>query len=380
MAEPSSLPDLQNLLRFAVSKGVSDIHLKPSRPPIFRLSGSMELVPPKNMAVLESKDVLKFFEEILQDHHRDILRERGGVDFGWGLPGIGRLRINLFRSRLGYQAVIRVVSARIPSFDELHLPEVFKRIAGERRGLILVTGAAGQGKTTTLASTADYINLTRSAHIVTIEDPIEYIIEDRRSVVTQREVLTDTMSFQDGLRAALRQDPDVIVVGEMRDRETVETALQAAETGHLVLSTLHTIDVRETVNRVISLFGENERSHARHMLSSVLRAVVSQRLIPRSDKAGRIPAVEILIATGRLRDLLKDPDGMDEVIDAIAQGREQYGMQTFDQALMQLYRDSKISYDEAYSQSTNPADFALSADGIGRDRGHDGSADDEYQY
>jgi twitching motility protein PilT len=365
MADGPSRFTLPDLLKFSVTQGVSDIHLKPGRPPIFRRGVSMELVGPKNMAVLESADVMTLFDEILQEHQKVILRERGQVDLGWGQEGLGRLRINLFRSRAGVQAAIRVIQARIPTLLELNLPKVLPQIASERRGLILVTGAAGQGKSTTMAALADQVNRLRSCHIVTIEDPIEYVIEDRRSVVTQREVGTDTESFAAGLRAALRQDPDVLIVGEMRDRETIETALLAAETGHLVISTLHTVDARETVNRVVSVFTQGEQGHARLLMSSVLRAVVSQRLVPRADGQGRVPACEVMVATPRIKDLLKTPEGDDQLRDAIAQGQQQYGMQTFDQSLMGLYREGRIKLDEALAQCSNPADFALRVKGIG---------------
>ncbi|MBM4396029.1 MAG: PilT/PilU family type 4a pilus ATPase [Deltaproteobacteria bacterium] len=364
------MPDLPftltEILKFSMSQGVSDIHLKPGRPPIFRRGGPMDLVSPKNMSVLDSDDVMKLFEGVIQEHQRVQLRERGQVDFGWGETGIGRLRASLFRSRAGTQAVMRVVPSQIPTLADLNLPKALTTtIANERRGLVLVTGTTGSGKTTTLAALADQINRVRSCHILTIEDPIEYVIEDRRSVVTQREVGTDTVSFPDGLRSALRQDPDVIVVGEMRDRETMEVGLHAAETGHLVLSTLHTIDARETLTRVISVFEQGEQGHARLQLAETLRAVVSQRLVPRQDGQGRVPAVEVMLVTARIRDLLMEPEAMDEIADAIGAGQAQYGMQTFDQSLMGLYRDGWISYDEAISQCTNPADFALRCKGIG---------------
>ena len=365
--------DLQELLKFSVSQGVSDIHLKSGRPPIFRRASSMDLVGPKNMAILEGHDVMALFEGLLEEHQRVLLRERGQIDLGWGMEGLGRFRVNLFRSRVGYQAVIRVIPTRIPTLQELGLPKTLQTIAGERRGLVLVTGATGQGKSTTLAAMADFINRQRSCHIVTIEDPIEFVIEDRRSVVTQREVGTDTATFADGLRAALRQDPDVIIVGEMRDRETVETAMIAAETGHLVLSTLHTIDARETVNRIAAVFREDEQQEARVLMSNVLRAVISQRLVARADGQGRVPAVEVMVATPRIRDMVRTAEGVDDLTEAIAQGQSQYGMQTFDQSLMVLFKEGRIRYEEAVAQSSNPADFALRVKGIGS-----GSPNDSY--
>lgn len=365
MADAPLTIDLESLLRFAAAQGVSDIHLKPGRPPVFRRGNAMDLVSPRNTGPLESKDILALVEPIFQDHHRAVLREQGAVDLGWGVTGLGRLRINVFRSRLGYQAVLRVVPARVPTLQELSLPAMLTNLAAERRGLILVTGAAGQGKSTTLAGLVEQINRSRSCHIVSIEDPIEFVIEDRRAVVTQREVLTDVPTFAAGLRSALRQDPDVILLGEMRDRETIETALQAAETGHLVLSTMHTVDARETVNRFLSVFERHEHQQVRLMLSSVLRAVVSQRLVSRQDGAGRVPAIELMMATPRIKDLLKTEEGPDEIPNAIAHGQAQYGMQTFDQSLTALFREGRISYEEAIANASSAADFALRLKGIG---------------
>jgi len=356
--------ELESLLRFSIAQGISDIHLKPGRPPVFRLSTMNDLVSPKGMGPLEEGDIHRLTDPLLQEHHRLILRERGGVDLGWGIQGVGRFRIHVYRSRVGTQAALRVVPARIPGLQDLGLPPAVSQLTGERRGFILVTGAAGNGKSTTLASMLDQINRTRPCHIVTIEDPIEFVIEDRRGLVTQREVGSDTSSFTEGLRAALRQDPDVILVGEVRDRETVETALRAAETGHLVLSTMHTLDAKETVQRVIGFFEPHEYGMIRRMLASVLKAVICQRLVQRQDGRGRVPAVELMLATARIRDLLLDPDGLSLIADAVAQGQAQYGMQTFDQSLMLLYREGRIRYEEALAHATNPADFALRVQGI----------------
>jgi twitching motility protein PilT len=365
MPDATLAMDLESLLRFAVTQGLSDVHLKPGRPPIFRRGNAMDLVSPRGTGPLESKDIQALVDPIFEEHHRAILREQGAADLGWGVTGVGRFRINVFRSRLGLQAVLRVVPSRIPTLQELCLPAVLANLATERRGLILVTGAAGQGKSTTLAGLVDQINRTRACHIVSIEDPIEFVIEDRRAVVTQREVLTDVPTFAAGLRSALRQDPDVVLLGEMRDRETIETALQAAETGHLVLSTMHTVDARETVNRILSVFEKHEHQQVRLMLASVLRAVVSQRLLSRKDGTGRIPAIELMLATPRIKDLLKTEEGPDEIPVSIAQGQAQYGMQTFDQSLTGLYREGRISYEEAMAHASSAADFALRLKGIG---------------
>jgi twitching motility protein PilT len=244
------------------------------------------------------------------------------------------------------------------------LPKVLEKIAGEQRGLILVTGTTGSGKSTTLAAMIDHINATETCHIMTIEDPIEFLIRDKRSIVNQREVGVDTMSFGQALKSALRQDPDVILVGEMRDLETIETALTAAETGHLVMSTLHTLDATETINRIISAFPPYQQKQVRLQLGSVLKAVISQRLVPRADGKGRVPAIEVLLATGRVRELIEDKDRTKEIPDAISQGHVTYGMQTFDQSLMGLLKSSLISYDEALRQATNPDDFALRVSGV----------------
>jgi twitching motility protein PilT len=244
------------------------------------------------------------------------------------------------------------------------LPKVLEKIAGEQRGLVLVTGTTGSGKSTTLAAMIDHINATETCHIMTIEDPIEFLIRDKRSIVNQREVGVDTMSFGQALKSALRQDPDVILVGEMRDLETIETALTAAETGHLVMSTLHTLDATETVNRIISAFPPYQQKQVRLQLGSVMKAVISQRLVPRADARGRVPAIEVLLATGRVRELIEDKDRTKEIPEAIAQGHVSYGMQTFDQSLMGLLKSGLISYDEALRQATNPDDFALRVSGV----------------
>jgi len=355
---------LNGLLKFAIKQEVSDIHMKSGRPPVFRTGSSDDLVAPKNMEIMNAGDISGLFKGVLDENHQVMMSEKGAVDFGWGVEGLGRLRINYFKSRTGKQAVMRVIPARIPTIRDLGLPKAVERITKMQRGLVLVTGAAGQGKSTTLAAVADQINRIKAAHIVTIEDPIEYMINDRKAIVTQREVGADVPSFKDGLRSSLRQDPDVIIVGEARDRETIETALVAAETGHLVLSTMHTIDARETVNRVTSVFTESEREYARIMLSSTLKAVVSQRLVETADGKGRVPAVELMFVTARIRDLLRTGEGADDLHEAIYQGHSQYQMQTFDQSLMELYRDERISYEKALQHSSNPADFALQVKGI----------------
>jgi twitching motility protein PilT len=300
----------------------------------------------------------------MNEYQREKFKQTNEVDLAYGVPGLGRFRVNVFQQRGSLGVVLRVIPFRIQSIEQLMLPKVLEKIAGEQRGLILVTGTTGSGKSTTLAAMVDYINATETCHIMTIEDPIEFLIRDKRSIVNQREVGVDTMSFGQALKSALRQDPDVILVGEMRDLETIETALTAAETGHLVMSTLHTLDATETVNRIISAFPPYQQKQVRLQLGSVLRAVISQRLVPRADGRGRVPAVEVLLATARVREMVEDKDRTKEISDAISQGHVSYGMQTFDQSLMGLYRSGLVSYEESLRQATNPDDFALRVSGI----------------
>ena len=295
---------------------------------------------------------------------REVFKKKNDIDLAYSVPGLGRFRCNIFIQRGTIGLVFRVIPMRIPTIEELHLPDVLKKISMEPRGLILVTGTTGSGKSTTLASMMDNINTNKTEHIMTIEDPIEYLHRDKRSIVNQREIGNDTESFSKALRAALRQDPDVILVGEMRDFETIQTALTAAETGHLVLSTLHTIDATETINRIISVFPPYQHKQVRMQLASVLKAIISMRLVPKIDGKGRVPAVEVLIATAMIKDCILDPDKSKMIPDVIAQGALHYGMQTFDQSLFNLYKGGLISYEEALRRATNPDDFALKVKGI----------------
>jgi twitching motility protein PilT len=280
------------------------------------------------------------------------------------VPGLGRFRSNVFQQRGTVGMVLRVIPHRIRSIDELALPPVLKRIAQEERGLILVTGTTGSGKTTTLAAMIDYINSTRAAHIVTVEDPIEYLHRDHLSLVNQREVAIDTQGFGQALRSALRQDPDVILVGEMRDLETIETALLGAETGHLVLSTLHTLDATETINRIIAVFPPHQQRQVRLQLASVLKAAIAQRLIPRIDGLGRAPAVEVMVSTAFIRDCIVDKDKTSMLHGAIAAGTSQYNMQTFDQSIFSLYEQQLVTYEEALRWASNVDEFKLKTQGI----------------
>jgi twitching motility protein PilT len=285
-------------------------------------------------------------------------------DLAYGIPGLGRFRVNVFQQRGTVAAVFRVIPFGVKSIEQLLLPKIIESIAMEQRGLILVTGTTSSGKSTTLAGMIEHINSNRTCHIVTIEDPIEFLIRDRRSIVNQREIGVDTQSFASALRAALRQDPDVILVGEMRDFETIETAITAAETGHLVMSTLHTLDATETINRIISVFPPYQQKQVRLQLASILKAVISQRLVPRADGKGRVPALEVLISTARVRECIADKDRTKELHDAIARGFTTYGMQTFDQSLMHLVRTGLVTYDEALKNVSNADDFALRFRGI----------------
>ena len=354
--------ELNEILQVALKGGASDIHLKAGLPPMFRVDGA--LVPLKDGRRLPPEDIARMAFSIMSESQKEKFKNTNEVDLAYGVPGLGRFRVNAFQQRGTIGVVLRVIPFRIQSLEQLMLPKVLEGISMQERGLILVTGTTGSGKSTTLAAMIDHINANDTCHIMTIEDPIEFLIRDKRSVVNQREVGVDTMSFAQALKSALRQDPDVILVGEMRDLETIETALTAAETGHLVMSTLHTLDATETINRVISVFPPYQQKQVRLQLGSVLKAVVSQRLVPRADGRGRVAAVEVLIATARVREMIEDKDRTKEIPDAISQGHQTYGMQTFDQSLMNLLKQQTITYDEALRQATNRDDFALRVSGI----------------
>ena len=354
--------ELNEILQIALRGAASDIHLKAGLPPMFRVNGS--LVPLKDGKRLPSEEVARMAFGIMSEFQKEKFKTTNEVDLAYGVPGLGRFRVNVFQQRGTIGAVLRVIPFKILTVRDLLLPTVLESIALEQRGLVLVTGTTGSGKSTTLAAMIDHINANDTNHIMTIEDPIEFLIRDKRSIVNQREVGVDTMSFSQALKSALRQDPDVILVGEMRDVETIETALTAAETGHLVMSTLHTLDATETINRIISVFPPYQQKQIRLQLASVIKAVISQRLVPREDGKGRIAAVEILKATARVRELIEDKDRTKEIPEAIAQGHQTYGTQTFDQSLMSLVKNGLVGYEEARRQATNPDDFALRFSGI----------------
>jgi twitching motility protein PilT len=353
---------VNDLLKIAVENGASDLHLKVGTYPMMRVRGT--LMPATEERRLEHEDLVSMAAAVLPAGHRDKFKDNHEVDLAYSVAGLGRFRCNAFQQRGTIGMIFRVIPMKVATIDDLMLPKVLKKIAAEERGLVLVTGTTGSGKSTTLAAIVDEINLTRTAHIMTIEDPIEYLHRDNRSIINQREIGVDTNSFAHALRSALRQDPDVILVGEMRDFETIQTALLAAETGHLVLSTLHTLDATETINRIIAVFPPHQQKQVRIQLSSVLKSVISQRLIPRTDSKGRVPAVEVLISTAFLRDCIIDKEKSHLIHGAIAQGTSQYGMQTFDQSIFSLYEQKHISYEEALRWCSNVDEFKLKVQGI----------------
>jgi twitching motility protein PilT len=354
--------ELNEILQVALRGGASDIHLKAGLPPMFRVDGS--LVPLKDARRLPPEEISRMAFGIMNDYQKEKFKAQNELDLAYGVPGLGRFRVNVFQQRGTIGVVLRVIPFKISTIEQLLLPKILEKIAGDQRGLILVTGTTGSGKSTTLAAMVDHINSNETCHIMTIEDPIEFLIRDKRSIVNQREVGVDTLSFGHALKSSLRQDPDVILVGEMRDLETIETALTAAETGHLVLSTLHTLDATETIARIVSAFPPHQQKQVRLQLGSVLRAVISQRLVPRADGKGRVASVEVLVCNSRIREMIEDKDRTKEITQAISQSFTTYGMQTFDQSLMGLFKNNIITYDEALRQCSNPDDFALRVSGI----------------
>jgi twitching motility protein PilT len=353
---------INDLLKIAVTSGASDLHLKVGSYPMMRVNGTLVVASEEKR--LERGDTEAMATTMFSPEHLEKFRKAQEVDLAYSVAGMGRFRCNVFQQRGTVGLVLRVIPTRIKNVDELGLPPVLKRISAEERGLVLVTGTTGSGKSTTLAAMIDYINTTRAAHIMTVEDPIEYLHRDHHSLVNQREVAVDTKSFAASLRSALRQDPDVILVGEMRDFETVETALLAAETGHLVFSTLHTLDATETINRIITVFPPHQQRQIRIQLASVLKAAISQRLLPRADGLGRVPAVEVMVATPFIRDCIVDKDKTSMIHGAIASGTSQYGMQTFDQSIFNLYQHGFVTLDEALRWASNVDEFKLKVQGI----------------
>jgi twitching motility protein PilT len=353
---------IDDLLRIAATHGASDLHLKAGAFPVMRIGG--ELHPLGDSPKLKPEDTLDMSFSMMSNRQKQRFKEFSEVDIGYGVNGLGRFRANIFQQRGTVSIVLRVIPDMNKSSAELGLPPVIDKITSERRGLILVTGATGSGKSTTLAAMIDRINASRSGHIVTIEDPIEFLHRDKKSFITQREVDVDTRSFAEALRGALRQDPDVILVGEMRDHETIETALTAAETGHLVLSTLHTLDATESVMRIVSSFPSHQQKSVRIQLSGILKAVISMRLVRAAKGAGRVPAVEIMITTGLIRDYIINEEKSYLIREAIAAGTSQYGMQTFDQSLFNLFQSGLITLEEALHNASNADEFRMRVAGI----------------
>ena len=353
---------VDELLKIAAGFGASDLHIKAGSFPFMRVGG--DLRPVVDSGRLTQEDTLDMAFSMMSNRQKQRFKEVSEVDIGYGVSGLGRFRANIFQQRGTVGIVIRVIPDRTRAITELSLPPVIEKVADEQRGLILVTGTTGSGKSTTLAAIIDRINSTRSGHIVTIEDPIEFLHKDKKSFVTQREVDVDTRSFAEALRGALRQDPDVILVGEMRDHETIETALTAAETGHLVLSTLHTLDATETIMRIVSSFPPHQQKSVRIQLAGILKAVISMRLVRAARGTGRVPAVEIMRSTGYIRDCIVNEEKTSQIRDAIAAGTSQYGMQTFDQSLFHLFQAGLISIEEALRGASNPDEFRLRLAGI----------------
>jgi twitching motility protein PilT len=353
---------IDDLLRAACGHKASDLHIKAGSFPVMRTDG--ELRPILNAPRLSQEDTLDMAFSMMSNRQKQRFKEYNEVDIGYGVAGVGRFRANVFQQRGSVSIVLRVIPDRVRTMNELGLPPICERVADEQRGLILVTGATGSGKSSTLASMIDYINASRGGHIITIEDPIEFLHRDRKSFITQREVDVDTRSFAEALRGALRQDPDVILVGEMRDHETIETALTAAETGHLVLSTLHTLDATETITRIVSSFPPHQQKSVRLQLAGILRAVISMRLVRAQTGTGRVPACEVMVSTGLIREYIAHEEKTHLIRDAIAAGTSQYGMQTFDQSLFNLYQAGLITMEEALRGASNPDEFRMRVAGI----------------
>lgn len=348
--------EIDAALRILVEREGSDLHLKVGSPPVARMHG--ELIPLEGFGVLSDSDTEKALHEIAEVRSLTEFEEEGEADFSYALPDVSRFRVNSFKQRGSISIVCRAIPFEIRSIEQLGLPDVVRSLAEEQRGIVLVTGTTGSGKSTTLAAMIDHINRTRAQHIVTLEDPIEYLHPDKLSIVNQREVGFDTISFARAMRRVLRQDPDVILIGEMRDEETVRTALSAAETGHLVLSTVHTLDATETINRIIDFFPPHLQQQARVMLASTLKGAIAQRLVPDVTGEGRVPASEVMVVTGRVQDLILNPEETGKITEVIAEG-EYYGMRTFDQSLLGYAMEGRITEATAMEYASSPHDFKL---------------------
>jgi len=351
----------KRMIQEMLNRRASDLHVRVGIRPMLRVDGALIAIDDQ---ILVHEDIDKILSQILNDEQKERFNKKREMDLALSISKMGRFRINLYKQRGTIGIAIRQVNTKVPGFEELNLPDVVKEIASNKRGLIIVTGTTGSGKSTTLASIVEHINSTRSENVLTIEDPIEYIYRDKKSIISQREVGGDTESFSAALRHAFRQDPDIILVGEIRDVDTMNIALTAADTGHLVLTTLHTLNAVETISRIISFFPPHQHQQIRLLLAGTLKAIICQRLLPRCDGPGRVPAVEALISTASIREAIIDPEKTATILDLIESGNIQYGMQSFDQSIMKLYRSGFISYEEAMTQCSNPDDFDLRVKGI----------------
>ncbi|SHI45455.1 type IV pilus twitching motility protein PilT [Fibrobacter sp. UWP2] len=352
---------IEQLLRAMVENKASDLHIRTGVPPIYRINGSLVKLFDTRV---DANMMDSFLDDIMNRDQKNRFEQNKECDFAVGARDMGRFRVNVFRQRGTIAVVIRHIKARIPAFEELHLPEVIRDMALSRRGLVLVTGTTGSGKSTTLASMLDYINHKEAVNIITVEDPIEYLYRDEKAIISQREIGVDTLSYANALRAALRQDPDVLLVGEIRDLETMQIALTAADTGHMVFATIHTTNATETIQRVLSMYPPHQHDEIRLLLAEVLAGIISLRLLPTADGQGRVPAAEVLVNTAAIKEYIRDKDKLEMVEHAIAEGHMQYRSQTFDQALLNLYQSGQISLETAMNAATNKDDFDLKIRGI----------------
>lgn len=353
--------NLKQMLVEMLNHKASDLHIRVGIRPYLRVNGTLEQIATAPMTI----DLMdQIVSQVLNEKQRERFYRKNEMDLALSVSKLGRFRINLYRQRGTAGIAIRAVNTLVPSFEELNLPDTIKKLAQTQRGLIIITGTTGSGKSTTLAALIEEINSNRTDNILTVEDPIEYIYRDKKSIISQREVGGDTETFASALRHAFRQDPDVILIGEVRDLETMSIALTAADTGHLVMTTLHTLNVVETITRIISFFPPHQHQQIRLLLAGTLKAIVCQRLLTRADMPGRVPAIEIMIASGAIKECLMDPDRTIDIPDLMEQGVVQYGMQTFDQSIMKLYKQGLISFEEAMNHASNPDDFDLRVKGI----------------
>ena len=366
------------IFKAAIERGASDIHIKAGDNVRARIHGSLMPVTQQKL----SGEQVKALAAKLMPHEKDRARLDDLLDYdcSWGLPGLGRFRVNILRQRGSFMIVMRVIPIEIPNFEDLRLPPVLEKISDHERGLILVTGVTGSGKSSTMAAMIDWINKRKPLHIVTLENPIEFLHRDQKSSITQRDIGTDTPSFVSGLRAVLRQDPDVLLIGEMRDKETIDTALKAAETGHLVISTVHTKNAVQTISRLIAVFDPTEQDMIRVRLSEQLMAVMSQRLIPTKDGKGRVAACEIMPVTGTIRECMRDATRMDDIYDLIEEGSQQYGSQSFDQHLMELVRSGEVDFRVAMAAANNPTNFDLKMNTLAAGGGTAGAGTPQQGY